>query len=412
MSAGVAATAVTRRSHAGASAVLFVCLFAAQAGLIAVTPVLATLATDLGVSTAAAGQLRTVSGLAAGVTALALGAAVQVVALRGLLLAGAVLLAAGSLASAAAPTFLVLAGAQALVGAAVGVLTTAGITAAVEWAPAEHRTRVLSWALVGQAGAWIVGMPLVGFVGEASWRYGWLVLPLAAAVVAGVAVSRQPRRGATTERARGLREALRTVRTAQWATGELLANSAWTGTLVYAGALLLESYGASPSVAGAVLALGGAAYVLGNLTARRVVRGDGQRVALWLTIVLGVAVALFGAVRPSLAASAGLFAVAGFAAGARSLASNAFTFSIAAHERFAVAAAKSATIQFGYFLGSAAGGAALLGGYAAVGIVLGAMLLLAAVPLSAVACHAGGSCALPRRLGLTVPSALDARAPA
>jgi hypothetical protein len=56
-------------------AVLFLCLFAAQAGAIALSPVLAEVARDLDVSTAWAGQLRTVAGLVAGIGSFAAGAA-------------------------------------------------------------------------------------------------------------------------------------------------------------------------------------------------------------------------------------------------------------------------------------------------------------------------------------------------
>ena len=56
-------------ASARVSAILFLCLFAGQAGLIALSPVLVEVASYLGVSTAAAGQLRTISGLAAGLTA-------------------------------------------------------------------------------------------------------------------------------------------------------------------------------------------------------------------------------------------------------------------------------------------------------------------------------------------------------
>ena len=79
-------------------------MFAAQAGAIALSPVLAEVASDFDVSTATAGQLRTVAGLVAGVTALALGRLAGRVGLRRQLLGGLVLLALGSLGSAAAPS--------------------------------------------------------------------------------------------------------------------------------------------------------------------------------------------------------------------------------------------------------------------------------------------------------------------
>src|SRR5437868_13405808 len=84
-------------------AVLFLCLFAAQAGAIALSPILVQVARDLDVSTAAAGQLRTIAGLAAATSALMLGRLVRRVGIGHQLLAGGALLALGSLASAAAP---------------------------------------------------------------------------------------------------------------------------------------------------------------------------------------------------------------------------------------------------------------------------------------------------------------------
>jgi predicted MFS family arabinose efflux permease len=176
-------------SAARASATLFLCLFAGQAGAIALSPVLAEVARDLDVSTATAGQLRTVAGLVAGITALALGRLGSRFALSRQLLTGCLLLALGSLASAAAPGIGLLAAAQVPVGAGIAILTTAGTLAAAEWVPAERRAATLSWALIGQPAAWIVGMPLLGAVGGQSWRYAWLVLPLATAVLAAVAVA-------------------------------------------------------------------------------------------------------------------------------------------------------------------------------------------------------------------------------
>ena len=150
------------RSHALVGVTLFLCLFAAQSGLIVLTPVLSKVADDLDVSTAAAGQLRTVSGLAAGTAAVLLGTIGRGVSLRRVLVGGAAGLALASLASAAAPSFAVLALAQVLLGVSVAALLVGGTVGAAEWVPRQHRTRVLSWALVGPPAAWIVGMPLIG----------------------------------------------------------------------------------------------------------------------------------------------------------------------------------------------------------------------------------------------------------
>src|SRR5262249_55412946 len=159
-------------------------LFASQSGLIALSPVLVQVAADFGVSTPDAGQLRTIAGLAAGFTALALPLVAQRLCLRPLLVSGACLLAVGAVATGAAPSFAVLALAKLLVGVGVAVVVASATAAAAEWVPPEGRARVLSWALIGNPTAWIVGMPVIGLLGNASWRYGCFALPLTAAVAA------------------------------------------------------------------------------------------------------------------------------------------------------------------------------------------------------------------------------------
>src|SRR4051794_35350206 len=77
--------------------VLFVCLFAAQAGFLALGPVLPAIAHDLGVSSAVVGQLRVGSGVAGGLTALALALMPPRRGPRALLTAGAALILVSSL---------------------------------------------------------------------------------------------------------------------------------------------------------------------------------------------------------------------------------------------------------------------------------------------------------------------------
>jgi predicted MFS family arabinose efflux permease len=368
--------------HSSVTAALFLSLFAAQAGLIALSPVLAQLASDLGVSTAAAGQLRTISGLAAGVTALSAARMGRRFGLRRLLLAGAAMLALGSLASAGAPSFAALAAAQVLIGVAVAVLVTAGTTAAAEWAPREHRARVLSWALIGQAAAWIVGMPLIGALGEASWRYAWLALPLAASLLAGVAVARRPDSRQGLPSANSVRTTLADHEVRRWAIGELLASSGWVGTLVFAGALFTESYGISLTLVGVILAGAGAAYVAGNLAFRRLVARESQRLLAQLPLALALAVLLFAAVRLALPVSAILLSASAFLAGGRTLLSSAVGLKSAPERRLALMGLRGAAIQFGYLVGSGAGGIGLaLLDYAGLGLVLAVLFVAAAVAL-------------------------------
>jgi predicted MFS family arabinose efflux permease len=375
-------TVAASGGYRAVGAVLFLCLFAAQAGAIALAPVLAEVARDFDVSTATAGQLRTIAGLVAGVVALV---SVWVGSRLGLgrqLLGGSILLALGSLGSAAAPTFELLAAAQVPVGAGIALLTTAGTLAAAEWVPSERRATTLSWALIGQPAAWIVGMPLLGALGERSWRHGWLVFPLAAALLAGTAVAHRaaapPARAAPPH----LRAALAAPGLVRWLATEVLTNTAWAGTLVYSGTLFVESYGASIEATGVVLAFGAAAHLSGNLTLRRLARRDPGRPLFVLALALAVATALFGTLRPSLATSSALFATTAFAAGGRAFLSSAFGLAAPPELRPGAMAMRAASMQFGYFAGSAMAGAALaLGGYPAFGVAGGTLFLSAAIVL-------------------------------
>jgi predicted MFS family arabinose efflux permease len=365
------------------SATLFLSLFASQAGLIAVSPVLAELAGDLGVSTAVAGQLRTVTGVAAAATALLLPRVAGRVGLGRQLLVATSLLALGSLASAAAPTFGALALAQIPVGVAVGILTTAATLAAAEWAPEEARAQVLSWALVGQPAAWIVGMPVIGMLGERSWRYGWLALPLLAALLASAALSPRRAEPPAAIRAASLRAALADRRVSRWLGSELLANSAWAATIVYSGALFAETYGTSTTGTGIVLAIGAGAYVVGNQLTRRLPPCAPLRSPTAIAIPLVVTSIPFGAFRPSLPVSAALFAAAALAAGSRTLVSTAYGLSVSARLRPAAMGGRAATMQLGYVGGAGIGGLALLaGGYTTLGLVIGALFFSAALVLA------------------------------
>ena len=359
---------------------LLVALAASQAALVVLNPVLPEVARDLGISIATAGQLRTVSGLAAGLVALATGLLAARVGLRDLLLGGIAVHALGSIGSAAAPDFAALVVAQALVGVGIGISYSAAIAATAEWASAAERSRVLAVALLGPPLAWIVGMPLVGVVGEVSWRLTWVAVPAGTAFVAGVLLAGHERTPPAAAPA-GLRLVLATPGIVRWSIGELLAFSGWAGALVYMGALLVESYDLSIAETGFALGLGALAYVPGNLLFRRVVDEHGRILLVILALLAAATVAVLGAVRPSVWFSIGAFAVLSFIAGGRTLAGGARGLDLASDVRLGVTGVRTAALQAGYFVGAAVGGIALsAGGYRALGFAFAALFAGAAVP--------------------------------
>jgi predicted MFS family arabinose efflux permease len=359
---------------------LMTALAASQAALVVLNPLLPDVARELDVSVASAGQLRTVSGFAAGVAALAVGLLATRVGLRELMLGAIATLAFGSVVSALAPDLAVLIAAQTLAGLGIGVSYSAAVAATAEWSTAANRSRVLAVTLLGPPLAWIVGMPLIGLVGEFSWRLAWIVIPVSMAVVAIGLLLRRSTTPPARERA-GLRLVLSQPGVKRWSIGELFAFSGWAGALVYVGALLVESYDLSIAATGLALGFGALVYVPGNLLFRRWVDVHGRILLVALAISAAVTVALLGAWRPSLWVSLVLFSLLCFIAGGRTLAGSARGLGLAQELRLGVTGVRTAAIQSGYFVGAAVGGIALAtGGYALLGAAFAGLFVAAAIP--------------------------------
>ncbi|WP_435060853.1 MFS transporter [Amycolatopsis thermoflava] len=356
------------------SATLFACLFAVQASLLALTPILTPVAQDLGVPDTAAGLLRAVSGAAAAAVAIALVATRRRRRLRELLIAGLTLLAGSALASAVAPTYLVLAAAQVALGAGVAIVLAGGMAAAARWAPPGRRAQVLSWALVGQPSAWIAGMPVIGILGQQNWRLAWLV-PMTASLLALAGTIRRET-GAPEPEPHPARALVRRPGAARWALGELLAYGGWAGVLVYCGSLLTGAHGVSVAAAGLALGGGAAGFVVGTMLARRWVDRAARPLLLAVGPALAVMTLVFGALRPSFAFSVAAFALVALLSGARVIAGSAVGLDLDGVGPLQSMSLRATSVQLGYLAGSVLGGAGLaVAGWTGLGVVLAALTL-------------------------------------
>ena len=361
------------RSLSHPSSVLFACLFASQSGMLVLSPILVDVAREFGVSTATAGQLRSISGATGGVTALVLATAGKRPGPRDLLSLGATLIVLASGLSAAAPSFTVLAAAQAVFGVGIGLLVAVGIAAAGEWPAPAQRPHVLAWAIAGMPAAWIAGMPVVGAVADSGWRAPWLAVPAVAGLIALALVRMRPP-DTPSRRTGDAVASWRRPEVARFAGGELLANAAWAGVLTYSGALLLESY-SIPS-AGVALGLGlmAAAMLPGTFTARRRAAHATPRLLAGLTGFQSAAVLALGTLRPGVGVTLALLALMAFVNGRRTMLAGALGMDAAPEDRVAAMSMRAAANQFGYLLGAAAGGLALaFGGFPALGLTLAAL---------------------------------------
>ena len=314
---------------ASPTVVLFLALFASQAGVLVMSPILARVAAEFDVSIAEAGQLRILAAPFAAGVALLTGRALARYSPRALIGAGSALLAVGSLASAAAPTFVLLALAQVPMWGGIAMLLAAGVAATGAWSTPEERTRLVSRALAGAPAAWIVGMPVIGLVSSIDWRLAFLVLPLPAAVLAGLAAVRRPADTPIAGSKTSLTALLRIPLARRWALGELAANSAWAGTLVYSGVLFTETYGTSSAATGVALAIVAAAYLAGNQWAGRTSPALARQWMLRGSLAASIAVALTWAYTRSFSVTLVLFALTAAVTAVRMVSGTVYGFAVA-----------------------------------------------------------------------------------
>lgn len=372
---------VSRDRFAAPALALFLALFASQSGVLVLSPILSDVADDFGVSIATAGQLRIVAAPLAAVVALLAARSLVRFSPRLVLGLGSALVALGSIVSAVAPSFALLALAQVPLWAGISMLLTAAIAASAAWSTPESRTRVVAAMYAGPPAAWIVGMPLIGVVAEAGWRLAFLVLPLPAALLAGLAAAARPHDAPLAGAGASLRGFLHRSAPRRWALGELLATSAWAGTLVYSGALLTDGYGMTTTATGVALAAVAVAYLLGNQRAGGGAPDRARSTTLVTSVVGAVAVALTWAFTPAVAVTLVVFAISGAMVATRTVTATVYGFSVAGDLGRGVAAARAVTTQLGYLIGSLAGGAAIaVGGFPALAVAFGGLLLASTFP--------------------------------
>ena len=363
------------------SLVLFLAFLASQSGVLVLSPILSDVAADFGVSVAVAGQLRILAAPLAVVAALAAGRLLTRFSPRALLGAGSALLAVGSVASAVAPSFALLALAQIPMWIGISTILTAGISAMAAWTEPERRTRVVAHAFAGPPTAWIVGMPIIGVVAEVHWRLAFLALPLPAALLAGLAVLGRPHDAPIPRAESSLRRFLGRADGRRWALGEQFANAAWSGTLVFSGALLTEHYGMSTTATGVALAAMAVAYLVGNRRAGRLASGRARRTMLACSLGAAVAVALTWSVTPAVVVTLVLFSASAALVATRTVSGTVYGFSVAGEFGREVGTVRAVTTQLGYLIGALVGGAALeLGGFALFGIAFGGLFIASTLP--------------------------------
>ena len=362
---------------------------ATQSSIVVLAPIMVEIGRDLDASLSEVGLARSVLAATAVAVSLAIGPLIDRAGVRPLLLAGALFALGGAGLTAAAPSLLPFYAAHLVTGIGVACLLSAGFAGVPAYFGAEHAAWAVGWVVGAQSVAWIVGNPVIGLLAEGgSWRLAYLV-PAAIAGLALAAATLAPR-GRRSGEAGGARDGLKAVfrdpSARRWTTAELVAYSAWTAELTYAGAFYIENYGVDESEVGFLLSVGSIVFlVVSTNTARLTERVPRKALIVLSALLMGAILVPVLNLTPSVWFTLGLFCAMAMFAALRSTAASALGLAQLPRRPGAMMGARTASSQLGYMIGAAAGSGVLaLADFGALGFVLFAGMAISALLIARV----------------------------
>ncbi|MEU4828767.1 MFS transporter [Actinomadura sp. NPDC023710] len=277
---------------------------------------LPAIATDLQVSTPAAGQLVTVFALVMALSAPVMGALTSGLDRRSALLIALSVFVVGNAVTALGTSYEVVMAARIVTAAGAGMINSAASSTAGAIASPERRGRALAFVLGGLTLATALGLPLGTLIGRTDWHITlWAVAGIGLVAVIGVAGG-LPK---VTLPAASLGDRLRPLR-----QGRVLALLAVT-TLVFLGAYTLYTYigpalqeatGGSESLLTVILLAWGIGVLAGNIIAGRLVdRYDPAHVLTGPLAIAAIALGLTSVAAATLASTLAWAAIWGVALG-------------------------------------------------------------------------------------------------
>src|SRR5579883_1820136 len=279
-----------------------------------INPILLDVARGFHVSVGVAGQARTILSSAGALTACVATFLADRIPRRRQLLAGLGALVAGHAGLSLARSFAAWMGLQAVAGVGTAVVSLAGTAAAADYFDDARRGVAMAWITSGYPMAWMLGLPLVGWIADTwGWRMSYLVAGAGPAAV---------------------------------------------------------TYGLRAGAIGAIMAVFAAASVLGTATSGW--WGDRfgrRRVLLLATFLATLAVAPPLVARLSPLASLALVLPYGFLSSVRYPTSGTIALSLVPDAQGTMMAARALTITLGGMLGTVIGGIVMtLWGFGALGV--------------------------------------------
>ncbi len=365
---------------------------ATQASIVVLAPLIVEIGHGLDASVSAIGVARSVLAATAVAGSLAIGPLIDRIGVQPLIVRGAALGMLGAAASAAAPSLPFFYAAHIITGLGVACLLSAGFAGVASYFDDRDAPWAMGYVVGAQSLAWIVGNPLIGLLaGASSWRLSYVV-PAAIcglALIAGLSAPKETLAAPDGERdsiRSGLLAVYRDRSARRWAIAELVAYSAWTAELTYAGVFYIRNYGVSEATVGILLSAGSVVFLIVSLNMARVTARFARK-PLIVAAALGMGVMLVPVLgwAPSVAGTLSLFCVMAVFAAIRSTGSSNLGLDQLPGRPGAMMGARTASAQLGYMIGAAGGGVVLaVSNFATLGFVLFAGMALGAYLLSRV----------------------------
>lgn len=184
---------MTSRRIPGWLAGLFVATLALGTDEFVIAGLLPELATDLQISTGAAGQLITVFALTFAIGAPAMAVALDPLPRRHVIMSGLVVFILANGAAAIAPTFSFLLAVRAVAGLAAAVVSATAFAIAAQGAPPDRQGRYLAVVTAGLTVALFTGVPVGAWIGALfGWRSTFVLIAIVALGAMGVLAATTP----------------------------------------------------------------------------------------------------------------------------------------------------------------------------------------------------------------------------
>jgi predicted MFS family arabinose efflux permease len=345
------------------------------------------IALSFGVSISLAGQIRSVTSTLGIFTALAMGVISVRYDYRTLLLTGIVINLLAALLCSTAPSFGFLLASFSAMGLVTSLVTPMVFAYIGEYYPEERRPKTIGLLAAARTLIYLAMVQLVGYVAaNHGWRNAFLSL-VAPFTLVGLALSfvvlpsaRGDSASAGSGALKGYREVLGSASAKACLLGNSLAAASWMAVVLYSVSYLRERFLLSHPDASLIFSVLGVGVLVGNyaggLLAARLGR---RRVASLGSLLTGLSIVGYMN-SPSVAVTLIVVPLMSVGGGIVLTSANSLVLEQAPRFRGTMMSVNSAASQLGIALGAGAGGLALhLFGWGAVGLLLGAMKILASL---------------------------------